>query len=543
MTPSLGLALSIALCVAASLSANAGLLPERVAQAAQDRIAAGTYQTLLFGVVDGPRSEIVAFGTLADGTAPDGDTVYEIGSVTKTFTATLLARAVLAGRVTLDTPVAALLPDFKIPSRDGRQITLAELATHRSGLPALPFNLLPKDQANPFADYDTAKLKAFLAHYQLPRDPGAAFEYSDVGFGLLGQALAELEHTTYDALARHVILKPLAMTMSGTASTHSVGARLAPGHDARDKPAVSWNIPGLAGTGALRSTARDMLRYLKANVGIDPSPLAAAMTLAQQPRRNMDRITRIGLGWRISDRAIVWHPGMTWGYRTFLGFTGDGRRGVVILSNTAADADDLGFATLLADAPLAPAHKAIALPSSSLDDYEGTYKLADKFLLTVFRLDDGLFARATGQQAFPILPSAPDEFFAKSWGIGISFTRDAKGAVNGLVLHQNGDHAAPKLRAAELPPELREIALDAAAFGDYVGKYRANFGLLEVALKNDHLEAQITGQPSFPIYAIARDRFFYKIVDARLDFQRDAGGKVVAVILHQNGGQVRAPRD
>ena len=112
--------LALGLCVMASLSANAGLLPERVEKAARERIAAGTNQTLVFGVVDGEKSEIVAFGTLADGTAPDGDTVYETGSVTKTITATLLARAVLAGRVTLDTPVARLLPDFRIPSRGGR---------------------------------------------------------------------------------------------------------------------------------------------------------------------------------------------------------------------------------------------------------------------------------------------------------------------------------------------------------------------------------------------------------------------------------------
>ena len=143
--------LSLGLCVMASLSANAGLLPERVEKAARERIAAGTNQTLVFGVVDGEKSEVVAFGTLADGTAPDGDTVYEIGSVTKTFTATLLARAVLSGRVTLDTPVARLLPDFKIPSRGGREITLGDLATHHSGLPPRPLNMLPKDQPNPFA--------------------------------------------------------------------------------------------------------------------------------------------------------------------------------------------------------------------------------------------------------------------------------------------------------------------------------------------------------------------------------------------------------
>src|SRR5262249_48014446 len=141
-----------------SMSANAGPLPERVERAAQERIEAGIYQTLVFGVVDGDKSEVVAFGKLDDGKAPDGDTVYEIGSVTKTFTATLLARAVLSGRVTLDTPVAQLLPDFKIPSRGGKDITLGLLATQHSGLPRLPSNLRPKHPANPYADYDAAKL-------------------------------------------------------------------------------------------------------------------------------------------------------------------------------------------------------------------------------------------------------------------------------------------------------------------------------------------------------------------------------------------------
>jgi len=187
---------SLGVCFITSTSANAGLLPERVEKAAQERIAAGTYQTLVFGVVDGDKSEVVAFGKLDDGKAPDGETVYEIGSVTKTFTATLLAQAVLSGRVTLDTPVAQLLPDFKIPSRAGKEITLGDLGTQHSGLPRMPSNFLPRDPANPYADYDAAKLKAFLTGYRLPRDPGAVYEYSNLGFGLLGYALAQLEHTT-----------------------------------------------------------------------------------------------------------------------------------------------------------------------------------------------------------------------------------------------------------------------------------------------------------------------------------------------------------
>ena len=101
--------------------------------------------------------------------------------------------------------------------------------------------------------------------------------------------------------------------------------------------------------------------------------------------------------------------------------------------------DDLGFATLNPRVPLAPAYKAIVLPAASLDDYVGTYKVTDKFLLKVFRVDDGLFVRATGQGPIPIFPSAPNEFFAKAVRASASFTRDPNGVVNGLVLHQNGD--------------------------------------------------------------------------------------------------------
>ncbi len=534
---------SLGLCFMTSMPANAQLLPERVEQAAQERIAAGTYQTLIFGIVDGDKSEVVAFGKLDSGKAPDGDTVYEIGSITKTFTATLLAQAVLSGRMTLDTPVAQLLPDFKIPSRGGMEITLGELGTQHSGLPRMPANILPKDPANPFADYDAAKLSVFLAGYRLPRDPGASYEYSNLGFGLLGYALAQSEHTTYGAMIGQEILMPLGMTMSGTVLTDAMRAHLASGHDDTGKAAKNWDFDALAGAGAVRSTANGMLRYLKANMGIDRLPLAVAMQLAQQPRSEVIRTMRIGLAWMTTGKGIVWHNGETGGYASFLGFTADGRHGVVILGNTAVDANDLGFATLDADAKLAPTYKAIVLPRAALYDYVGTYKLADKFLLRVFRVDDGLFAQATGQGAIPIFPSARDEFFARIAGISMSFTRDPKGVVNGLVLHQNGDRVAAKLDAPQPPPEFREIPLDVATLGDYVGRYQFNSGaLLDVALKGDHLEAQLGAQSAFAIFPNAKDRFFCKVVDAQLDFERDAGGKVVAVVLHQNGRDVRAPR-
>jgi serine-type D-Ala-D-Ala carboxypeptidase/endopeptidase len=525
-----------------SMSAHAGLLPERVEKAAQDRIAAGTYRTLVVGFVNGDKIEVVGFGKLEDGQSPDGDTVYEIGSITKTFTATLLARAVLAGRTALETPVRRLVPDFSIPSRIDKEITLVEIATHYSGLPRMPSNFAPRDPANPYADYDAARMKAFLSRYNLPRDPGASYEYSNLGFGLLGYALAQSIGKSYDALAADVIFKPLGMTMSSTALTDAMRARLAPGHDGMGKPVKNWDIDALAGAGAIRSTPNDMLRYLRANMGLDRSALTDAMKFAQQPRREMTKTARVGLAWITTDKDIVWHSGMTGGYASFLGFTADGQRGVIVLADAAVSADDLGFAALDADAPLAPAFKAITLQDAALDGVTGTYKLSEAMLLQVFRINDGLFARASGQTAFPIYPSEPDEFFARIAGISISFTRNPSGSVSGLVLHQNGDRSAPKLGPSELPPELRETELDAALIGDYVGKYRFSFGVLDVVQKGDHLDAQLTGQSALPIYANAKDKFFYKVVDAQLVFERDATEKIVAAILHQNGKVMRAPR-
>jgi serine-type D-Ala-D-Ala carboxypeptidase/endopeptidase len=554
--PRFGLGLLVLHLMANISCADSALLPERVAKTAQERIDAGAYQTLVFGVVADGKSEVIAFGKLSNGKPADGDTVYEIGSITKTFTATLLADVVLSGRFTLDTPIAELLPDFKIPERSAKQITLGEIGMHYSGLPRLPSNLLPKDAANPYADYDIDKLKAFLGSYQLPRDPGASYEYSNLAFGLLGYALAESAQTSYQELVDTKILRPLGMQMSGTGFTDAMRAHLAPGHDQTGNPAANWDLGVLAGAGAIRSTANDMLRYLRANMGIDQTqarnasrsdageaPLADAMKYAQEPRRDFETNLRIGLAWMTTGQGIIWHSGGTGGYRGFIGFTTDGHKGVVILTNTMNDLDDLGVATLLENAPLAPVNKVVTLPVASLDDYVGTYKLADNFLLKIFREGDQVYGQGTGQGPIQIFPSAANEFFAEIVGIRISFTRDEKGQVNGLVLHQNGDHPAPKLSAAEAPPAPKETALNPATLQDYVGQYQFNFGgVLEVTLRDTQLQAQLTGQPVVPIYASAADKFFYKIVDAQLDFERDPGGKVVALVLHQSGQNLRAPR-
>jgi len=533
-------AMVLAGAAAASL-AQPVALSERVETIAKQRVAAGTYPSLVFAVVDGDKTSVRVFGTLDGGKPPDGDTVYEIGSITKTFTATLLADAVLAGRVTLDTPVQQLVPGFRIPQRDGKPITLGLLATQHSGLPRMPTNFKPKDPANPYADYGPAQLGEFLAAYALPRDPGQSYEYSNLGFGLLGDALAHAASQSYGELVTRKLLGPLGMRMSGTGFTDAMRAHLAAGHDMAGHPVANWDFDALAGAGALRSTANDMLRYLKANMGLAPSPLDAAMQFAQTPRREAKEIGRIGLAWMTSDKGVVWHNGGTGGYRSFIGWSADRRHGVVVLTNTSVSVDDFGFAVLDATATLEPAHQAVAMPAAALDRYAGTYRLAEHFLLKVYRVGDQLMTRATGQSEVAIYPSGGDEFFLKVVPASITFTRDAQGQVSGLVLHQGGDHPAPKLGAAELPPEPKEVALDPATQPDYVGEYKFDFGApFEVTLREGQLSARLGDQPAFPIFASGKDKFFLKVVDAQLDFERDAQGKVVAVVLHQNGRDMRA---
>lgn len=521
---------------------------ERAARRAQSR---GRIPALSVALVRADREPwIFTVGDSGNPEHPLGPgTRFRIGSVTKTFTATVLADAVEKGEMKLDTPVAKLLPGFAIPSRNGKTITLGELAMQNSGLPRLPSNMLHANSSDPYAQYDAAKLKAFLAGYKLPRDPGAKYEYSNLGLGLLGYALAQHAGTSYAKLLQARIFAPLGMTSTSATFKEPLDPHWAPGHDEQGKPVQPWHFEALAGCGAINSTGADMLRYLEANMGRGEGALRRAMKFAHEPRRAVGGDERIGLAWMTKhdkDGDVTWHNGMTGGYASFVGFTTDGKRGVVILTNIQQSVDDLGFATLLADAPLAPARKQVAMSPQQLQDYVGQYRLAPNFVLMVMRQGDQLLAQATGQGAFPIFPDATDKFFAKITDIRIDFQRDGKGKVKSLVLHQNGhDMSAPKLGAAEAA-ELgghKTVRLDPATLKQYVGRYQLAPGaVFDITLRNDQLSAQLTGQPAVPIYASAKDEFYYTVVDAQLSFKRDKQGKVDALVLHQNGADQTAQR-
>ena len=316
---------------------------------------------IVVGVISENGRRVIAHGEMCngDGRLPDGDTVFEIASITKVFTGLLLADMVERGEIALDDPVAKYLPSgVSMPERGGKSITFVDLATHTSGLPMMPNNLTPRDYANPLADYTVYQLYEFLSGHALTRDVGERFQYSNLGFGVLGHVLALHAGVEFETLVRQRITGPLEMGSTGL-PTPDLAGRLAKGHDYAGQPAANWDMPTLAGDGALWSTANDLLTFSAAELGYVETPLKAGMSAQLVPRRSRDAESEIALGWSISmkqSREIVWKNGRTPGYCCFLGFDMKAGAGVVVLANSSSPPsfDDMGF-HLLTGAPLTPA--------------------------------------------------------------------------------------------------------------------------------------------------------------------------------------------
>jgi CubicO group peptidase (beta-lactamase class C family) len=313
---------------------------------------------LVLGCRAGGEHRIVGYGRLRTGApdTPDGDTISEIGSITKVFTGLLLADLAEQGIVGLDDPLASYLPSWvRVPTRGERQITLGDLASHTGGLPRDPKGTLGRwlgDRHNPYAGLSVEELYAGLARTRLRRRPGRA-KYSNLGAGLLGQALARAAGQPYEDLVRERICVPLDLADTMITPTGEQTARLATGHTRRGRPVPPFQLPALAGAGALRSTATDLLRFLEANLDPGHSPLADQLERTQQPRVGRPGRWGVGLGWSIARPPqaagpVLWHNGGTSGFRSFAALDREAGTAVVVLSNTARSVDRLGLRLLKA---------------------------------------------------------------------------------------------------------------------------------------------------------------------------------------------------
>ncbi len=353
-------AVMVALYAATRLpTAEPKALDDLIRQRAEAFVGQSPFLGIAVGVIDGDKVHAVCVGHRSlGGAAADENTLFEIGSVTKTFTGLLLADAVVRGEVTLEEPVGELLgPAVTVPKFEDHPIRLIDLATHTSGLPRIPDLGIFINPLNPYANFNSADLDNFISHYRLIRAPGAEYEYSNLGMGLLGNALANRAGKTYEQLVKQRICDPLGMSDTVITLSDDQNSRLATG-TILGVPTMNWDVPALAGCGAIRSTLHDMLIYLRANLAPDKSPLAKAITLAHEPHFTIHKSESkpgkkqaIGLAWLIATdngTAIIWHNGMTGGYATYLALAPARRWGVVVLGNQAtSEIDHIGNDLLL----------------------------------------------------------------------------------------------------------------------------------------------------------------------------------------------------
>ncbi|GAB3269309.1 hypothetical protein GCM10027347_39370 [Larkinella harenae] len=281
-----------------------------------------------------------------NGQLPDANTLFEIGSISKTFTAALLADAVQSGRVKLNDPVNKYLPD-SIPAlqKDGIPVTLKTLSNHTSGLPRLPTNLLPTatDATNPYKHYDRKLLYTYLKTATVSRQPGTEYEYSNLAVGLLGTILETVYKKPYEELVKERIAKPLGMTHTVIMVNEVDKKRFAQGHDDQGNPASSWEFQSLAAAGALRSSVHDLVPYLKAALGKGPQKVVEALKETQQKTFANDQLT-VGLGWHWQTKdAQPWftHQGGTGGFVTFVAFNPSRQAALIILTNSQSPIDGL----------------------------------------------------------------------------------------------------------------------------------------------------------------------------------------------------------
>lgn len=559
-------AVLVVLCTIPNFAQKA--LPADVIKNIEMRIANGYSPSIAIGIIDKDGPQYYLFGTKTAGGQPvDEHTIYEIGSISKTFTGILLAQAVLDGQIKTDDPAQKHLPTtLTLPTRNGQQITLGHLSDHTSALARMPSNLNPKDPANPYADYSVDQMYAFLRDYTLPRDIGSQYEYSNLAQGLLGHILALKAGTSYEALMLNKIATPLGMKETKITFDDKMKQNLAMGYS-QGAQVSNWDIPTLAGAGAIRSSVHDMLIYLAANMGLKKTKSYPAMQLSHQPRHDKaGGGTQVGLGWHISKGAegdVIWHNGGTGGYRTFAGFVQEMGKGVVVLTNSDKGADDLGFHLLNSKAKLIEVKKSALVEIRKTLDAQGadaawkayenlkkdlSYTLEEEEFnnLGYTYLQGGNVKAALVLFKINVLEYPKSSNVYDSYGEALMEDGQKEAAIENyqksLELNPSNTNALDMLAKMGVGEGVKVLTVGESVLESYVGVYELapNF-TITITRNGTQLFGQATGQGQFELFAKSETEFFLKVVEAQVTFTTK-DGKVESLTLFQGGQKIPGKR-
>lgn len=426
-----------------------------VAQILGDRIGRDQANVgIAVAIVEDGETRFVSHGTISldDPTPVDQKTLFEAGSITKTFSSLLLAQLALNGVMDVDAPISTYLPEGTQLPESEQPITAFTLATHTAGLTGLPQSITDKGLDDPYRDTSREDLFAWLAGLTLARPVGEAFEYSNAGAALLGIAMEEASGVSYSELMRTLIFEPLEMSSSRIQLTGETIEGMATGYDSAREPAANWKFDAFAPAGALVTNAEDLAKFIVAASGNSDTSLKPAFEKMLERPGEISQGQSISMGWFITDLGqgdIIWHNGGTGGFRSFVGYDKLSGNGVVVLSNmaTLAGIDDIGMHLLNPSLPLREQPKLrteIEIDPSVLPMYVGTYQLTPDVAFTITQSAGRLYAQLTGQDQFEVFPEAEHEFFYKVVDAQLSF-EIVDGAAVALTLHQNGvDQRAEK---------------------------------------------------------------------------------------------------
>ena len=520
-------------------------LPDAFRATIETGIANGRFQGIAVALVDRDGHGEWTFGEVEPGGAkPTVDDAFEIGSTTRTFTGLLLAQALVAGKVRLEDTLGTHFPDVRFADPKLKAVTLAQLATHRSGLPNAPPNLFPRSVEDPYVAYDGTAMRAYLAHAH-PTTSEGAYRYSDFGIAVLGEAIAHAYGKEYRTLLASDVLAPLRMSASGFGAV----PRLLEGH--RDGASTAhWQQQVLSPASGLRATLGDLSKFATAELRPETSPIRAAILLARDPRAVAGG-GEVSLAWQIvpvrsegQNWPLLWQAGITGGFASFVGIRTDQQRAVVLLGNAGVDLSALGLA-LLGDrgAPSPPPKVISMMPPASLA-YEGWYRFDGGGDLVVRSGDTGLTAQVTG-----LLPQAmaayDDDAFELAGDVSqLTFQREAE-RITGATLHFNGTHlravrlseGAPTLKRNTTPSKAEDLA-------PFAGDYALSPSLrAHIVVATPGLRVQLTGTAPLFVQACAADRFCDADGTLEVGFVRDAKRKVTGLAWRQGVLEAKAERD
>jgi D-alanyl-D-alanine-carboxypeptidase/D-alanyl-D-alanine-endopeptidase len=544
------------------------VLPEEVRTNIEKRINLSLYPSIVVAILNSDGASYYNFGNNKMGGQPVNEhSIYEIGSITKTFTATLLADEVLKGEMKLDDPAQKYLPEtVHMPMYEGKSITLGNLSDHTSSLPRMPSNFNPEDPLNPYADYIEEDLFEFISSYTLTRPIGSEFEYSNLAMGLLGQILARQAKTSYEELMLSKIAKPLQMNETKITLDENMKRNLAYGY-AGGKQVKNWDLPGMAGAGAIRSSASDLIKYVSAQMDLTKTSLHDAIMLTHQPRHNKAAGNEIGLNWAIDNvkgHKVINHGGATGGYRAFVGFTD--KMGVVVMTNCDLDIEDIGVHILVPEFPLHEVKPKVitwikdeidANGSKKLEDHyekmkkeKGEYYSIDEMEINALGymymnekkdLKAATAVFAINMKEFPASFNVYDSYAEALMQAGN--TKDAiTNYKKSLELNPGNTNGIEMLAKMGVVYELKAPEMDEVLLTSYDGTYELAQGFnIVITHEGNRLYGRATGQEQFELFPKSATEFYLKVVEARVTFAKNDKGEM-GMTLYQNGAVLPGKR-